>query len=305
MNFHSPFSSLSRREALRLLSGTTLTLLGSRWASAAIPTPSLATPAFSILTPEVTEGPYYIDLERMRRDITEGKPGVPLRMRVRVLHLTTGAPIPSAAVDVWHCDAQGVYSGFSGHLPPPRGQDDRAFEDMEFFEEMDELSRPDSGNRPPPSGPPGGPGFGPGFGHGPTHKPDNKETFLRGVQLTDENGLAEIDTIFPGWYQGRTTHIHLRIHDGGLVADGRYKGGHISHTGQIFFPEETTTHIYRLPAYAKNQDGRMFLKDDGIYLSQSTQPLARLTPIDPQNPDHGFFSDSSVVIDPAATPGRF
>ena len=283
---------LNRRDALRLLTGTTLALISARWARAENANPVTTA---NVLTPELTEGPYYIDLERIRRDITEGKPGLPLRMRVRVVQLATGAPVPDAAVDVWHCDAQGVYSGFDGHLgPPPGGMDD----DMEYLMEIDSNLRPNSGDHPPGGPPPGGPG------PGGMHKPDNKQTFLRGVQITNKDGLAEIDTIFPGWYQGRTTHIHLRVHNGGTTPDGRYQGGHISHTGQVFFPEDITSRIYQLPAYAKKQAGRMALNEDGIYRSQMGQPLSQLTPIDPKNPDKGMFSDTVVVIDPTATPTR-
>ncbi|MGE5689088.1 MAG: intradiol ring-cleavage dioxygenase [Pseudomonadota bacterium] len=53
--------------------------------------------------------------ERVRRDITEGKAGVPLTLRLRVLDVSTCKPIRGAAVDLWHCDALGVYSGVEGN----------------------------------------------------------------------------------------------------------------------------------------------------------------------------------------------
>jgi protocatechuate 3,4-dioxygenase beta subunit len=96
-------SLLSRRQALWLFSGAPLVLVTS---------PALASAPYDVLTPELTEGPFYIDAEKIRRDITEGKPGAPLRLRILVKHVRSGAPIPDAAVDVWHCDARGVYSGF-------------------------------------------------------------------------------------------------------------------------------------------------------------------------------------------------
>ena len=256
--------------------------------------------SFSLLTPELTEGPNYIDLEQIRRDITEGKSGVPLRLRTKVVHVATGAPISGAAVDVWHRDAQGVYSGFTNHMPAP------------------------SGKGQPPTFPPGQPppmlvkdgtfpqpgrGFPPrdlrGFGFGPRHihKPDNRFTFLRGVQLTGPTGLAQVDTTVPGWYAGRTTHIHVRVHNGGLVVDSRYRQGHISHTGQIFLPEDITDHIYELPAYARKSEDRIPLTEDGIF-RQGGMQLARVVPGDPGRPPLGFFSDTLLVIDPAATPNR-
>jgi protocatechuate 3,4-dioxygenase beta subunit len=64
-----------------------------------------------VLTPEQEEGPFYIDLARIRRDIVEDRPGVPLALLVTVVDANTCKPIRDAAVDIWHCDALGRYSG--------------------------------------------------------------------------------------------------------------------------------------------------------------------------------------------------
>jgi len=64
-----------------------------------------------VLTPEQDEGPFYVDFARVRRDIVEDRPGVPLSLAVTVVDSRTCEPIRDAAVDVWHCDALGVYSG--------------------------------------------------------------------------------------------------------------------------------------------------------------------------------------------------
>src|SRR4051794_13022109 len=58
-----------------------------------------------VLTPELTEGPYYIGGEKLRRDIREGHPGTLLSLRLRVLDAATCKPIKGAAVDIWHADA--------------------------------------------------------------------------------------------------------------------------------------------------------------------------------------------------------
>ena len=68
-----------------------------------------------ILVPELTEGPYYLDLEQVRRDITEGRPGAQLELAVTVVVAEACEPIKDAAVDVWHCDAGGDYSGVEGN----------------------------------------------------------------------------------------------------------------------------------------------------------------------------------------------
>lgn len=64
-----------------------------------------------VLTPEQEEGPFYIDLAQVRRDIVENRPGVPLALALTVVDSDNCKPIRDAAVDVWHCDALGVYSG--------------------------------------------------------------------------------------------------------------------------------------------------------------------------------------------------
>jgi hypothetical protein len=64
-----------------------------------------------VLTPELTEGPYYVADENVRRDVTEGKGGVPLLLRLTVVNASTCKVVRNAAVDIWHCDAVGVYSG--------------------------------------------------------------------------------------------------------------------------------------------------------------------------------------------------
>lgn len=275
----SVFPSLPRRDWLRAVMGYAFLLFVPRWARG-----SNGSAGRVRLSPELTEGPYYIDLERMRRDITEGKPGVPLLLRIRVVDGATDRPVPGAAVDVWHCDAQGVYSGFSGHGPGGPA----------FFKMTADGPFP-----PPPPGGTHGP-FPPGGGPGFKHKPDNQQTFLRGVQLTGADGVAEIDTIFPGWYQGRTTHIHMRVHVGGLVADGRYRGGHITHTGQIFFPEPLTTRVYQLAAYRKKEAGRVPLNQDGIFL-QGGSEIAPVTPRDSAHEERGLVSESELVINPQAS----
>lgn len=66
-----------------------------------------------VLTPEQEEGPFYIDLAQVRQDIVEDRPGVPLALALTVVDSDTCEPIRDAAVDIWHCDALGVYSGES------------------------------------------------------------------------------------------------------------------------------------------------------------------------------------------------
>ena len=134
----------------------------------------------------MTAGPFYIPNEKVRRNIREGEPGTPLALRLGVVDAARCTPIPGAAVDIWHADAGGEYSGWEENLSSGR-------------------------------------------------------TFLRGIQRTDAQGIARFDTIYPGWYQGRAVHIHVKVHVSGRVV----------HTGQLFFDDALTDAVYaRKPVHA-------------------------------------------------------
>lgn len=113
---------LTRRDSLLRLGGVAVTALGAGAlgvgrlldddAGAAEGPAAVASGLVScVLAPELTEGPYYVAGERLRRNIAEGKAGLPLRLRLTVLNASTCRPVRGAAVDVWHCDALGAYSG--------------------------------------------------------------------------------------------------------------------------------------------------------------------------------------------------
>ena len=108
-----------------------------------------------------------------------------------------GRPVADAAVEVWQCDALGRYSGF----PPP---DDSAV--------VTAATAPRA-----------------------AYLPD--DTFLRGIQHTDADGMVEFRTIYPGWYPGRTVHIHLIV-----AADDRVR------ISQLYFPEPVNARRARPPS---------------------------------------------------------
>lgn len=67
-----------------------------------------------VLTPQSESGPYYLDPKLVRADIAEDRTGVPLQLRLRVIEAGPCTPIAGARVDIWHCDAHGIYSGYPG-----------------------------------------------------------------------------------------------------------------------------------------------------------------------------------------------
>jgi protocatechuate 3,4-dioxygenase beta subunit len=186
----------------------------SRGAGAlARPAPVTAsTAAVCVLSPEVTEGPYWILNHLTRRNITDNKRGLPLALQITVVNASTCKPIHLADVEIWHADVTGVYSGYSGNSSP--------------------------------SGAPGG--------HA---TPNNNKRFLRGHQKSDARGRVLFDTIYPGWYRGRTPHIHIKVH----------VGGNVVHTGQLFFADRTSDAVYRSGAYKAHGEPDTINAADIIY----------------------------------------
>ena len=106
-----PFE-ISRRD---LLAGSAaLPLLACAPSSAAPPATSNRLIAGTICpaTPRQTEGPFYFDPQLVRQDISEGKPGTPLMLRLQIVGTADCGPAARARVDIWHCDAAGTYSGY-------------------------------------------------------------------------------------------------------------------------------------------------------------------------------------------------
>jgi protocatechuate 3,4-dioxygenase beta subunit len=197
----------TRRGFLGLVPASAAVLLPARQAFAAPEAVATGLDGACILTPQSEEGPYYIDPKLNRSDITEGKPGVPLSLRLRVIDAGLCAAIAGARVDIWHCDARGIYSAF------------------------------------------------PGQGDGHNIDQSNKN-FLRGTQLAGNSGWTEFKTIYPGWYDGRATHIHFKV-----FLDER-----TVLTGQTFFPDALNEFIYtNVPDYTGRPRQRMTMNiNDGI-----------------------------------------
>lgn len=240
------------------------------------------------LAAEQEVGPYYVADELLRSNVVEDRHGIPLSLRIAVLDVRTCKPLTHAAVDMWHCDALGLYAGFTkqslmgpdgpgGPGGPPPGFDPSH-----------------SGDRP---GPPEG------FGPPPVNHPTDKLTFLRGIQITGADGAVSFQTIFPGFYMGRTNHIHFKVRLGGHAAGHTYVAGHTSHVGQVFFPEDVAIDLMKHEPYTLHAIHRTTQKEDGIFNGQhGDRSVATLRFVDAGRPEGGLTAELIVAVDPSATP---
>lgn len=130
------------------------------------------------------------------------------------------SPVCDAVVGVWQCDAAGRYSGF----PPP------------------------ASSASAPSRTPAGPQY------------VHDCSFLRGRQTTDTAGMVEFRTIYPGWYPGRTAHIHLIVSSPGRIL-----------TSQLYFPDPLTDTMHARPPY-NQRPGRDTTNDTDVIFPMGGEP---------------------------------
>ena len=137
------------------------------------------------LTCTTTLGPCFANVNLVRRDITSGITGLPMRLGFRIVNADTCLPIQNATVEIWHTNKDGNYSALSGVCS----------------NDSTTLS----------------------------------QNFSRGIQSSDANGWVYFDSIYPGWYSGRVTHMHLTVRLGttNIV------------TTQFFFADKVSEMIYR------------------------------------------------------------
>ena len=242
------------------------------------------------LTSETTEGPYYIDADKLRQDITEDKEGIPLTLQLKVIDSETCKPVANAAVDVWHCDALGLYSGYESFSQGGGTAPTDAPTDAPTGTPTDVPTGAPTGE--PPSG---------GGGGGGHEEPTSDTRYLRGTWKTDKKGCVTFKTVFPGWYQGRCVHIHTKVHVDGEWTDAGYEGGHACHTGQFFFDEETVLLTAEVDPYATSTTTRTTLTEDTIYdQSGTTGGLLKLK-YDKKNIAKGVTASITMGVDPDTT----
>ena len=179
---------------------------------------SAAMPA-CVVRPELTEGPYFVDERLIRSDI-RSDPGTGVVEEGALLALTfhvsqvgddSCTPLEGAWVDIWHCNALGVYSDVSD----------------------------------------------PGFD-------SSGQQFLRGYQVTNANGVAAFTSIYPGWYSGRTVHIHFKIR----TSVGEGETSFYDFTSQLFFDEALNDQVHAQEPYANKGTRDTLNSRDNIYDDQ-------------------------------------
>ncbi|KAJ4467746.1 Intradiol ring-cleavage dioxygenase [Lentinula edodes] len=284
-----------------------------------------------VLSPEAVEGPYYINNEMIRTNLTEDQLGIPMTLDIAVIDVTTCKPMENVLVEIWAANATGIYSGYSamiggmppggggnGHRGPPHKDSHRHYhelegEDVSHRSEQDQhLSnddhtvhthkdhKPGHEHEPGHSGP-GGPG-------GPPAQPlSRNETFLRGGAPTSADGLVELVTIYPGFYAGRTAHIHTMIHmnwerseNGTFVSTS----GNLLHVGQFFFEERWNDEVYATSPYTENTNKRTYNDQDG-QMNDSEDPNGNSAIVDisfaGEDLTEGLVGLITVGVDPHAS----
>lgn len=239
-NSSRPPSASRRRHLLAAALGGAGLVTLSRTAPAGAQTPSrsITLP----LTAQTTEGPFYFDAGKHRQDITEGQRGVPLDVRFTVVD-AHGRPLAGKRVDLWHCNAAGVYSGYAGQL--------------------DDHDQPVS---------------------------TKGQTFLRGSQQVGADGVAVFRTIYPGWYEGRATHLHMKVIDGNRAML----------TTQCFLPDALSEYLYtQLPAYRRRHVRETLNSNDGIALRAGDTVLGAV-----REAKDRYIATLTLVIDPAVAAPR-
>lgn len=176
-----------------------------------------------VLSPVVRAGPYYHrEGHPIRQTLSEWQDGLPLSLNIGVIDVETCKPVQGALVDLWHANATGFYSGH-----PNRA--------IGFEQEKPQVG---------------------GTRAGLLHtfpRTRFEEQWLRGAWPTDKHGVARFNTIFPGYYTGRATHIHAEVHmDWETTSNGTFRSKDVQYIGQFFFDDEINMKVDRMWPYWQN-----------------------------------------------------
>lgn len=211
--------------------------------------------AICMLSPEQISGPYFRNDKLIRRDITESEKGIPLLLNIKVVSPTNCKPVKGVFVDIWHCNSRGKYSGWTMVDPDEEAQ----------TAEIASIPRTD------------------------------ERTFLRGAQQTDENGMVRFTTIYPGYYAGRATHVHVAIRK---VSKDLSEKEHFAFVSQMYFPEEISAQVYQDDDYTNRRIMRVKNEQDELYIKMNGRySLVSLVRLDNDDFRGGFTGEIILSID--------
>ncbi|KAJ3875536.1 Intradiol ring-cleavage dioxygenase [Lentinula edodes] len=176
-----------------------------------------------VLTPIVTEGPYYHNSGHpIRQNIAEYQIGLLTYLDIGVIDVNTCKPLPNVLVDIWQANATGHYAGHPEPAP-------------HLVNEQPQVGGKRSGLLS-------------AFPRTNFH-----EQWLRGAWQTDSHGVARFTTIFPGYYTGRATHVHAKVFTSWTEnPNGTFDGGKLAHVGQFFFEDDLNMQVDKMYPYVEN-----------------------------------------------------
>lgn len=169
----------------------------------------------------------------VRHDLRETQKGIDFYFDIGVIDIETCEPLSGVALSIWNCNATGSYASFTGIDP-------------DTSELLDGWTKRADGTT-------------------------DDETFLRGIQVTDDNGMIEFLTKFPGYYITRTTHIHVTAQTN--ITDGiGFSTSEVQHVGQLFFEEDILSQVYALSPYVEHTAtlNRTTNSEDRLFTSASS-----------------------------------
>ncbi|TFL04436.1 Intradiol ring-cleavage dioxygenase [Pterulicium gracile] len=250
-----------------------------------------------VASPEIHEGPYFVNNELVRWNLTEDQIGVPLIMDFGVIDISTCEPMQDIFVEVWAANATGIYSAYPAAIPnnitvssSASNPASTSFTITPFPDPTSSLMSSAVANTTTSA-----------FVRPPMQR---NETFLRGGMPTNEDGIVELHTIYPGYYTNRAPHMHAVFHhDWKMSPNGTVisRSGTNLHTGQFFFAEEINDAVYSLPLY-QNWDYLRVLNVNDRLLNMLAEADRSSAFFDLEmigdTVEDGFYAYITVLLDP-------
>jgi protocatechuate 3,4-dioxygenase beta subunit len=121
---------------------------------------------------------------------------------------------------------------------------------------------------------------------------------LRGYQITNDNGTVRFTTVYPGWYEGRAIHIHVKVR----TFEGSQKT--FEWTSQLYLPNSINEQVHTMAPYSNHGPVDMANEADGIYAGGSTDGLIQSNTgqhlmLNLTKQDEGYSGTFNVVVNAA------